>query len=108
MVCWVVLAERVVMVRGECLVCSVQRAKGGLDGTKVLGAKFAECAEGFVYAMKRRFVIGDFEVRRALCDELDSVRRVWFIGAWKRCIRQRDLRREAYWILCRRMCVNVV
>jgi hypothetical protein len=33
MVRWVVLAEGVVVVRGECLVCSVQRAEGGLDGT---------------------------------------------------------------------------
>jgi hypothetical protein len=45
----------------------------------VLGAELAKCAERLVYAMKRRLIIGDLEVRCALCDELDSVRDAPFV-----------------------------
>ena len=52
MVCGVVLAQRVVVVGGEGLVCPVQRAERGLDRAEVLGAEFAEGAERFVYAVE--------------------------------------------------------
>jgi len=40
----------------------------------VLGAEFAEGAEGFIYAVERGLVVGYFEVRCALRDELGIVR----------------------------------
>ena len=62
------------MVCGEGLVCPVERAERGLDGAEVLGAEFAEGAERLVYAVERGLVVGDFEVRCALRDELAIVR----------------------------------
>jgi len=41
-----------------------------------LGAELAEGAERLVYAVKRGFVVGNFEVRCALRDELGIVREV--------------------------------
>jgi len=67
----------------------------------VLGAEFAEGAEGFVYAVERGFVIGDLEMRCALRDELGIVREERMC-VWRGCVRQRGLRREACWaIWCR-------
>jgi len=65
----------------------------------VLGAEFAEGAEGFVYAVEGGFVVGDFEVRCALRDELAIVREGCMCG-WRGCVRRRGLRREAWWALC--------
>ena len=40
----------------------------------MLGAEFAEGAERLVYAVEGGFVVGNFEVRCALRDELSIVR----------------------------------
>jgi hypothetical protein len=50
------------------LVRAVQGAESGLDGLQVLGAVFGERGEGFVDAVERGFVVGDFEVRGTLRD----------------------------------------
>ena len=41
-------------------------------------------------------------------DELEIVRGVWLVGVWEGRILRRDLRREAYCIVCRRICANLV
>jgi len=65
----------------------------------VLGAELAEGAERLVYAVKRGFVVGDFEVRCALRDELGIIREVRMC-IWRECVRLRGLRRGAWWALC--------
>jgi len=77
----------------------VQRAERGLDRAEVLGAEFAEGAERLVYAVEGGFVVGDFEVRCALRDKLGIVRE-GCMCVWGGCVRQRGLRREAWWALC--------
>ena len=62
----------------------------------MLGAELAESAKRLVYAVKRGFVVGDFEVRCALRDELRIVRKVCMC-VWRGCVRQRGLRRGACW-----------
>lgn len=82
MVDGVVLREGVRVVCVKRLVCAGELLELGGQGGEVLGAEGGEGRQGVGDSQERVFVVGDFEVRGTLGDELGCVSMMWCCVLW--------------------------